>query len=409
MRLATFLLLLVVFGACGGDAPSESPTPAEAVVRDSSGIRIVENPDVALPRWTLSPQPVLSIGTLDGSEAETLFQVNDVERLSDGSWLVSNGGTQEVRVFDASGAYLRSIGGRGGGPGEFVSLSRIYVLPGDSLALYDSRQRRVTVFDPAGERVRDFGFDPLPQGQVSLFGRVASGAWGVRRNGGSYSAGGTGRGRAERSTDWHAIAGADGTTPDEFVELPDSESWVVQGDGFVSLRSIPFAPANGMESVGDRFVGGVTENAELRFWDADGIEVERWRVLSEPRPVTDEDWYAVRDRELADLDAETEGLPNGWRKAAEEFWQQVERPEVWPEWSLIQGSSDGEIWLSDYRVVASQALAWRVFDGSETLVREVETPEGFTVHWVGDGLVAGIERDDFDVEYLRVYEVVPAS
>ena len=408
--LSVLVFLLSAFlTACGGDLRDDAPAPAEATVRDSAGIRIVENANGSLPRWTLAAEPLLSIGALDGAEAETLYQVNDIERLADGSWLISNGGTEEVRVFDASGAYLRTMGRRGEGPGEFVSLSRIFVLEGDSVAAYDSRQRRITVFDPAGEVARDFRFEPLPDGNVTPFGHLASGEWGVRRSGGSYSTGGTGRGRAERANEWHAVAASADASPEVFAELLDQASWVVQSDNFVSVRFIPFAPSNGMEAAGDRFVGGVTEHAELRLWDANGVEVERWRILEPLRPVTDEDWNGVRERERAQVEADDQSLPDGWLDAAEQFWTQVERPEAWPAWSQVRPSRDGEVWLSDYILQVEEPWRWRVFDASGTLVREVETPGGFRVHWIGDGLVAGVEEDEFEVEYLRVYEVVPAG
>lgn len=409
MRALLSLLLTAVLAACVGDGSSDASAPAEATVRDSAGIRIVENRNDPLPRWTLAAEPVLSIGALAGTEAETLYQVNDVERLADGSWLISNGGTEEIRVFDASGAYLRTIGRRGEGPGEFVSLSRVFVLEGDSVAAYDSRQRRVTVFDPAGERLRDLRFEELPDGSVTPFGRLTSGEWGVRRSGGSYSTGGTGRGRAERPSEWHALAAPDGGAPALFAELPDQEGWIVQADNFVSFRSIPFAPSNGMEAAGVRFFGGVTENAEIRVWDAAGVEVERWRILEPPRPVTDADWNGVRERERARVEEDMEGLPDGWLDAAEEFWSQVDRPEAWPAWSQVRPSRDGEVWLSDYILRTEEPWRWRVFDASGVLVREVETPGGFELHWIGGGLVAGVEEDEFEVEYVRVYELVPAG
>jgi len=403
------VFLTVLASACGGDAPDGSSGPVEAVVRDSAGIRIVENPASPRQQWMLSPQPVLSIGALDGTDAEMLYQVTDVERLSDGSWLVANGGTEEVRVFDSEGNYLRTVGRAGEGPGEFVSLSRVYVLPADSIAVYDSRQRRVTVFDPAGQTVRDFQFESLPDGTVSPFGRTTSGAWGVSRRGASITTGGTGRGRRERPPESLAVSQEDGTSPQLFAELLDQASWIVQAEGFVSVRSIPFAPGNGLSVVGDRFVGGVTEVAELRIWNAEGVETDRWRIMEEPTAVTDGEWNAIRDRELADLEDGAEGLPAGWTKAAEEFWEQVDRPEVRPAWSQIRPTADGEVWLSEYIVRPDEPATWRVFDSGGTLIREVETPGGFAVHWIGDGVIAGVVVDEFDVEYMRVHELVPAG
>ena len=62
--------------ACGGAGPGG----AEPVVRDSAGVRIVENPDVARSPdegtlWELTEEPVLVIGAL---EAAPEYQFNRV-------------------------------------------------------------------------------------------------------------------------------------------------------------------------------------------------------------------------------------------------------------------------------------------------------------------------------------------
>jgi len=405
------LALLTLLTACGGEATEGVSGPAEAQVRDSAGIRIVENSEDGVPRWTLTETSTLSIGALDGTDAQTLYQVGAVRRLGDGSWLVANEGTQEIRRFDPEGAHLGTVGRRGEGPGEFTGLSTIFPMPGDSVAAWDARQRRMSVFDLEGELGRSFQFDDLPEGSVRPLGRLASGSWVVYRNQGQFSTGGTGRGYAVRSSELYAIAGPDGSGTTLFVDLPSESGWVVQAADFVSFRNIPFAPDNGMSSTAERIVGGVTERAEVRVWNAEGVEVERWRILEPARPVTDAEWNAVRERELADLQAQGDGLPEGWRSAAMEFWDQVDRPTEWPAWEPIRTSSEGEVWLGGYTPSfgAAEGRTWRVFDASGQLVRAVETPAGFDLRWIGEGLVAGVERDDFDVEYLRVYEVVPAQ
>ncbi len=409
--MRTFPIVSAVFlygvAGCGGDGPAvaDGRTP-EPTVRDSAGVRIVESVPDGLPVWTTDPEPVLSIGALDGSDAETLYQVNDVERRSDGSWLVANGSTEEVRVFDADGAYVRTIGRRGEGPGEFVALSRLFVLPADSLAVYDSRQRRVSVFDADGALVREVTFEALPEGTVTPFGRLESGGWGVRRSDGSYSTGGTGRGYEARSTEFHAIAAPDGSAPSVFAELPGDLGWVVQAADFVSFRDVPFGPDNAMEVLGDRFVGGVTEHPEVRLWDASGTEVERWRILEAAAPLTEGAWNEVRRQEEAEL-TEVEGdFPPGFLEAGESFWIEVDRPQVRPHWQLLRTAATGETWVREHVERFDASRRWRVFDASGSLTRAVHLPDGFELHWIGRDLVAGVVTDEFEVEYVRVYRLV---
>ena len=109
--VSTWMLL----GCASGDA-----TVPTSLVRDSADITIVENAMPALDSrmaWRVASEPTLSIGTLDGDGPEQLFFVMDAARLADGSILVANSGTSEVRRFSTDGNHLGTWGGVGEGPG----------------------------------------------------------------------------------------------------------------------------------------------------------------------------------------------------------------------------------------------------------------------------------------------------
>ncbi len=110
--LALFAIAVV---ACTDDTPRTDT----AIVRDSGGVRIVENatPANELAVWTLAGQPGLQLGTVEGNSAEQFFRVSGAVRLSDGRIAVANAGSQELRLFTPGGRHLRSVGGPGGGPG----------------------------------------------------------------------------------------------------------------------------------------------------------------------------------------------------------------------------------------------------------------------------------------------------
>jgi hypothetical protein len=71
---------------------------------------------------------------------------------SKGNYLVAHGdgsgSPRQVWVFDPEGAYLRTFGREGEGPGEYLSIHRIDVLPGDTLEIFDPRNRRKTTLAP---------------------------------------------------------------------------------------------------------------------------------------------------------------------------------------------------------------------------------------------------------------------
>lgn len=54
----------------------------------------------------------------------------------------------EITVFDSTGTFVRVLGGKGSGPGEFRSIRGLAVGPGDSLYVFDNGNHRQTVLAP---------------------------------------------------------------------------------------------------------------------------------------------------------------------------------------------------------------------------------------------------------------------
>lgn len=153
------LIAAATLTACGPDSPSHG----EAVVRDSAGVRIVENSAPAWREgegWRMSDEPILEIGVLEGQPEYQLFQVRGAIRLSDGRIVVANAGSHELRIYDPRGRFLTSVGREGSGPGEFRALGSLDRLGSDSLITWDWRNNRAQVFDDAtlhsGRQTRRF-------------------------------------------------------------------------------------------------------------------------------------------------------------------------------------------------------------------------------------------------------------
>lgn len=128
--------------ACGGDTATRG-----------SEIRAVE-------LLALAPEPVVTIGVVEGDEAHQLYHVVGSVRLADGRVVVANGGSSELRFFDANGRFIRAVGGRGGGPGEFAWLTGLYGHGSDSLLAVDGAGR-LSVFDTAGTFARLAALDSV--------------------------------------------------------------------------------------------------------------------------------------------------------------------------------------------------------------------------------------------------------
>jgi len=129
------LLLCALLAGCQGGAPSDGL----AVVRDSAGVAIHEFPAGVLqhpPALRLADAPDVRIGAVEGAAEYQWTHPVAAARLSDGGFAVLEQLPAEIRVFDASGVFVRRIGREGDGPGEFRSPLELTALDGDTLLVW---------------------------------------------------------------------------------------------------------------------------------------------------------------------------------------------------------------------------------------------------------------------------------
>lgn len=126
------LAALCVVGCTGADSGDTDPVVPE------------------LPVLSLSAEPTLEIGMVDGDEDYLFQRIVSTVHLPSGGIAISDAGAAEVSVYASDGTFLRRWGGRGEGPGEFRALSRIYSGGEGAILALDAWTGRVSVFDTLG-------------------------------------------------------------------------------------------------------------------------------------------------------------------------------------------------------------------------------------------------------------------
>ena len=129
----------------------------QAQIRDSAGIRIVNNPAVSSmrPAFRLSAPPMLTLGGLQRNidlEFRSPGAYVAAVRLSTGHVAVVD--WDRIHLVDSAGNSIRIVGRRGSGPGEFQYLTGICRLRGDTLVVWDDGGRRAGIFTRTGRFVR---------------------------------------------------------------------------------------------------------------------------------------------------------------------------------------------------------------------------------------------------------------
>jgi len=150
---------------------------AQTIVTEN-GVRIVHN--VRGGTWGTSPKVsielVRTLGDVNTDDENLAFDFPaDLAVDAAGNIYVADSRNQRIQVFSPEGRYLRTIGRKGQGPGEFAATSSIDFDGEGRLHALDSQQRRIQVFTPKGELVRTKPTTKLEIRQLRLLrsGKIA--------------------------------------------------------------------------------------------------------------------------------------------------------------------------------------------------------------------------------------------
>jgi len=149
LLLVCLLLAFFLVSACSREEKIE--------IKEEDGVTAVYNPKKpAPPRGvpsTLSLKEELVLGKT-GNEEAMLLNPRAVEADQTGNIYVLDDKAVQIKVYDPQGNFIRAIGRRGQGPGEFQGPRGFYLTPQQSLAVCDSLSRQVVIFGLDGQFIR---------------------------------------------------------------------------------------------------------------------------------------------------------------------------------------------------------------------------------------------------------------
>ncbi len=142
------VMVMGLYGAC-------APRAAGPNVETLDGIEYVHNPDVPIfPNRTVHFEEELTFGGDQGDDKLLLNAPSDLQVDEYGHIYVSDSRDLDIKVFDPQGRYVRTIGKRGEGPGEFQSLTDLQFMPDGRLMVFDLRARRTSFFGVSGDFIK---------------------------------------------------------------------------------------------------------------------------------------------------------------------------------------------------------------------------------------------------------------
>jgi hypothetical protein len=391
------VLASVALAACGGDADAGE---GAFTVRDSAGVRIAESAAPAWRAgrgWRIGDAPEVEVGVAEGAPAHQFGRITGSTRLSNGVLVVADAGAGQVRAFTPDGRHLWTLGRKGGGPGEFEGMGRVVRTRGDTVAVWDSRHRRVTFVAPDGSLAGEAPF--RPEGFGTLVGGLANGdlLFTVPSRAGMPPSG-----LQRDTTDLIRWSGIDAW--ETVGRVPGAERYVKTeqvGRGLsVNVISRPFGRTGSLAAVAEGFYVGGGDDYEIVRHAPDGSVQLSIRRPVPNRPVTPADMDRHREQQLAAT------RDPARRSEFDAMLRSISAPETMPAYAEIRADAEGSLWVRETADGTDGPAAWSVFTAEGRLLGTVALPERFRVTEIGTDYVLGTWRDDLDVQYVRLYRLV---
>lgn len=400
MRAAALVLPLVLCtAACGGAAEGDR-APLAVDTLPNGAVR-VRNP--AAGAWGdgegWRAVEVAGIGSADAADPAYVFgEVVDAAPDPLGRVWVLDRQAKELRVFDAAGRHVRTIGREGAGPGEFRNPIGLTWDAGGRAWVVDTSNQRYEVFDTAGRHVRSY--------------RRSTAGWGLPWRGG-FDRGGESLYEPSYYTDpatresrhayvRHRLQGPELVPADTFP-LPehDEAAYEVEYSRGSHFMGVPFAPEllwhfDGEQGlwfgVGDRYL------LYRRALAGDTLRV----VERAHRPVAVSS--RERDSVVALLRERSASADLGTRVSGPLDLGRI--PAVKPAFRGIVVDDRGHLWVAATAPGAGPGGRWDVFDPEGRYLGGVRMElEVFPLPRFRGNTVVGVRRDDLDVPRVVVYRL----
>ncbi len=388
----------LLFAGCAGES---TVPPMTTTVRDSAAITIVENSiDTARARagWAIDSVPTLIIGGLDAPEDQQLFQVRGGRRLPDGRIVVMDGGSGELRIYDATRELVRKHGRKGEGPGEFMEARLVGGVGGDTLIVYDSRLRRVSHLHADDGFIRSYqigaegGGYPVAIGITSDGGLAVGGGMRFSSDEGFPSG-------AVRPNSRYVTLAPDGSVRGDWGEVPAREMFARVGPGSFNVSSLPFGRATVAAAAPDRLWLGTGDAWEINVYTLDAALTRIVRFDRTQERVTDELRAAALEEQLEDAadDAAEQSIRSQFRD--------MPSPDLVPPYQVMTIDALDHVWIGEYVLPGETVRNYTIVDAEGRAAGRITLPPRTSPLDIGADYLLGLTRDDLDVEQLTLWRL----
>ncbi len=342
--------------------------------------------------WRVASEPSVRIGTSGDRPGHDLLGVVGASRLTDGSIAVATAGTSGLRFYAPDGTWRTTAGRPGDGPGEFRRLEAMVPYRGDSLAAWDGRLVRITLFDSRGRPGRSIS---VGEPYLTLHGATSDGSFVLHRP--EQVALDAESGLRDVAIEVFRL-GPDGSPGSSLGRVLGRRTWVGEVVGLMSTTDQPLGPSSRVAAARtDVWIANAGTGRIARSGPGG-------RLLSIAReastgPITARHLRAAKARYAATLAEYPADIADGLLAG----FDRIDRPATLPPFGQVVADREGYVWVQHGD--PERAREWEVFDRDGGRVTSVGFPALDRVLEIGRDYLLGTWTDALDVEYVGLFSV----
>jgi len=371
--------------------PACKREPAGPKVETIDGVTFVHNPATPQhPKRTLALEEDFTFKEKDEMGEIRIFKPGRFTVDAQDNVYIQDESDMAIKVFDPQGKYLRTIGRKGNGPGEFENIGYLIVLPDGRLMVTDYGNRRTSFLDTEGKYLSSFQWR-RSMGQVYLASDTS-----ITLSEYVYS--------EEKSELWIKTVDQSGEEVINFGQFTQAESKTLRQGNMMMGTTVPWSPSSVF--AGDQKRQWLYHCLNIKYvieaYDSRGKLILKIDRPYEPVPVTDEDIdkikseYAdrpdspfaklIKEMEIPKVKTVTERMlvdseGNLWvetneEKKKREGGEKEKKPEENPVRAYDIFSPDGvyetRVWTDIRPILFAYGKMYRLVEDEETGLRQLK-------------------------------------
>ncbi len=334
------------------------------------------------------------VGDENSPDNIILDRIQGIAVNSAGELFIADTGEQAVFVISEAGRLVDQFGGKGEGPGEFASISSLYIGPGDSIYVHDFERYRLTVFEPE-ERHYAYSLN-IEDAEDERYN--PGGLLGVAANGYVYRYGEGISFDPERS--WNVDkrmlkiyrVGRDGNAAQLMLSMPDSDVVVFfTAEREPGISPLPFARnAHARFGPNGRVFAGRNDSLNISITNASGELEGSIRLQLPLESVTRAEIQEHLAVKSASIQRQTRdfGIPDTKRA-----------------YSTFTVDDQGRIWVKGRTTEDHTFAPWLIVDQTGSVVGEAVLPWNVSLIVIKSGKAYATSSEESGAPIAIVYEI----